>query len=1068
MKKISLFLFSLLIIFSLCVSVKADDTEEKTGAYGEGNASGPTGGGSGSISDYTNWIPGWSTGQIVIGIRVSFVTNDGVDLKTTDYILQDANHSSYTMQKMSYYANGHSKAYHANQSYDLPGFTKGGSNLTIGSTSTLTSIFNKHNFRFNLSSFLSADINGKNARYTYNVSLARDWFSIDNHTTSADTYPDDLKALIKDLLGSATSKIDVDNDEELQRLFVVVEPTTAVVFGDKSGLTPGMYYGTAYELAKYSNKGKELYSTNLYGYKALSSFYTLVGRNMPCSSYLTGTLLDTIRSKNVNFRNFDSLYFGKLAANSVCSTTGDRSLDANILTGKNAIGMAIVWFYELLPTLNVPTCDDINEILNVNPKNINCSDTKQFNSLANKFNETAKENEFQEITGEWYRKTCGCKEEIIPGGYNCTPDYQIGTCESKTQIKYSDVGDRGQEYWDKCVFNEGTYSSDLIVHKWSNKSQAYTYYDSTLSNGNQYCPVYCVEDLSTDFKVLSAEINSYLAGRFMTWPTGSALTGSRTCKLNSNLQKDWQNGYQTELYGYNSSAIDGYNLNSENLQKVEALGKIAKQEENCNSCCKSTTKTSCTVTRDSDGCAGIRNSKNVIGGGESSSSYEYEDVYDEDGNYVETLEKWISTTYTYTICTQCGTLYTMASTSFDYNKCTLVDSLNSYKNDAEAGKITCSMVSGSISKTYCDSSLSAAISTAKSNATAGWQSYETNSKAAYALKQKMKTCYTWINNEDNVYNANPILKLKDIDTGYNIPNEYSELISTLDGSKSNYTSDNSACKSQTDYHISCTQNGGCTTTGNEVVKNCSTKEGEESKVTATSTKSFEFSLNSKLYNYITKAENLSSIDIPNGEYITLGFGNIPIAYNKPDGDYNISFEYSMLGHKMASDINSTTMDTILENSINSGDEYGTWECNYNLYSKLITPNLNGLKVIYRPIDLNNPFPDIDGTGRDSGSNWDGYHDIITSHTDIYSNKPMYTFYLTPSTIKRIRSYNKNNSYDDFNLKCVGDTGNGCISDFLTDFIKQNYGENTENDGACEVSNIRNSNNENKFYSCRYQ
>lgn len=53
-------------------------------------------------------------------------------------------------------------------------------------------------------------------------------------------------------------------------------------------------------------------------------------------------------------------------------------------------------------------------------------------------------------------------------------------------------------------------------------------------------------------------------------------------------------------------------------------------------------------------------------------------------------------------------------------------------------------------------------------------------------------------------------------------------------------------------------------------------------------------------------------------------------------------------------------------------------------------------------------------------------------------EPIYSFTLTPSTIKKIRKYNDSNSYDDFNLTCM--EGKNCISDFVSDLFNGAYGE----------------------------
>lgn len=93
-----------------------------------------------------------------------------------------------------------------------------------------------------------------------------------------------------------------------------------------------------------------------------------------------------------------------------------------------------------------------------------------------------------------------------------------------------------------------------------------------------------------------------------------------------------------------------------------------------------------------------------------------------------------------------------------------------------------------------------------------------------------------------------------------------------------------------------------------------------------------------------------------------------------------------------------------------------------------------LNLIYRPISLTNPFP----MNRKAISSWQDsmvVESIITNNRgvndyEVYNLKPMYDITLTPSTIKEIRKYNKQHSYNDFTLKCT--KGLYCRSSFLRD------------------------------------
>lgn len=108
------------------------------------------------------------------------------------------------------------------------------------------------------------------------------------------------------------------------------------------------------------------------------------------------------------------------------------------------------------------------------------------------------------------------------------------------------------------------------------------------------------------------------------------------------------------------------------------------------------------------------------------------------------------------------------------------------------------------------------------------------------------------------------------------------------------------------------------------------------------------------------------------------------------------------------------------------------------------------KIVYRVIDLNNPFPgkEIKGTNanlsltstknRSPGYNWNSEtavkNEILnargTEGYKLYNKEPLITITLTPSDIKAIQKYNDSNSYNDFKMTCVKDKSAGCISDFL--------------------------------------
>lgn len=150
-----------------------------------------------------------------------------------------------------------------------------------------------------------------------------------------------------------------------------------------------------------------------------------------------------------------------------------------------------------------------------------------------------------------------------------------------------------------------------------------------------------------------------------------------------------------------------------------------------------------------------------------------------------------------------------------------------------------------------------------------------------------------------------------------------------------------------------------------------------------------------------------------------------------------------------------------------------FSCNFNYKVER-----TDIDAIFRTISLDNPFPARDGSARLPGINWLNeenyvYDSIINnrgvSGDEVYNLEPMYSITLDPSTMIKIRSYNKTHSYSDLSLKC--DDERECYSTFLRDNISS-----SNLNGVCVLTNetddtkIRNAfnatdNNDIKFYTC---
>ncbi len=122
---------------------------------------------------------------------------------------------------------------------------------------------------------------------------------------------------------------------------------------------------------------------------------------------------------------------------------------------------------------------------------------------------------------------------------------------------------------------------------------------------------------------------------------------------------------------------------------------------------------------------------------------------------------------------------------------------------------------------------------------------------------------------------------------------------------------------------------------------------------------------------------------------------------------------------------------------------------------MVCPDENGncpipgnRKIIYRTIDLANPFPALSGSGRKTGANWCVYNiqtkktncsntgglaegnTIVYNHIlnnrsteskSIYKSQPLYSVTLNSKNINTIKSYNAKNQYNNATLICQGNT-----------------------------------------------
>lgn len=282
-------------------------------------------------------------------------------------------------------------------------------------------------------------------------------------------------------------------------------------------------------------------------------------------------------------------------------------------------------------------------------------------------------------------------------------------------------------------------------------------------------------------------------------------------------------------------------------------------------------------------------------------------------------------------------------------------------------------------------------------------------------------------------------------------------------------------------------------------------------VRQTTTKTYTYNLPNNVYRYVAKNgvsyNTATEAALSNYPYVDVGFSNLPVHYSTPATTYNYYLEYyysngtpNLFGlnqkymkyNKIQPGSQETYNGLVMSSTLKYHCTYNVTSglqeqtCTYNGEERVIPegetaasvcPNCVGdcsnviktgdVNVIYRPIDLKNPFPGESGNGRSSGSNWIGttsstgqYYDYVyayiknnrgVSASEVYNIKPMYEFYLNSANIRKIRSYNKNqkNNYNDYQMECTN--GLYCKSNFLKNGIKDGYFSFTRNNsdgGTC--------------------
>lgn len=342
-----------------------------------------------------------------------------------------------------------------------------------------------------------------------------------------------------------------------------------------------------------------------------------------------------------------------------------------------------------------------------------------------------------------------------------------------------------------------------------------------------------------------------------------------------------------------------------------------------------------------------------------------------------------------------------------------------------------------------------------------------------SLENALKTCSSW----NMTFKTEPKLILQQTDGGKVIPDQ---TLQVLDKGIDDPTNTGDFRKEVTNF---CTDGGLCTTPITQYSCTGTVCNGSDAiaafmkpyyftKVQQTANENFTYSLPTNYNRYVLKdtgkaVTTLPSEYVTSGAYKDIGYANIVLGYNADNIDLkgNITIKYSGLGEPRISSGeiikfptynyvvkagDTVTFDTYVDKKYKGGSNTGplTYSCDYEYepgtgITECVGPTCKScvgpsckdskvkLNLVYRPIDLKNPFPAYSGVSRDLGFNWriqDNYvTDYILNNRGVVGDKvfdtvPMYIIDFTganKAAINEIKIYNSKNSYNDLGLTCSG-------------------------------------------------
>lgn len=1085
-------LISFILIFGICVIVNAEG--------GSDGSSGNTGVGNKCDSGYC-WLDG-------TGVRVTLIDTAGNQIGKTNNIIYDNKWYFEIAKKIK---SGCSKVEYLKGKCNAGNFTSTSwDNSIISSSTELDPYFTRIDKNASLSSIMGAD-----EKHFENMFKWAD----ENKLSPND---DDVRKLYEKLFGLVgTGEYDSKVLPNINDLWIVIEPMT--ILYDQNG---NYYAGTTYELGLINN-----------GYPG--DAISVVRRKLPCQLYITGEIAtnESLKAPGVNVA--DGSYFNgtlKYINNNLSASTDGRTfsntcssgsksiLTMDYVTGNYGGGVGLVYFKDTVKS--DLTCDTVNKGIpnpsDFNKKLDNAYKTGGINAIYN-LQEVRNGIKFTGGVADkyWYINECTC--------YGAYSAYQPDI--NKTQL---------YDLPPLAILNNFNNASGLFINYFNSVSDTIKKQDSSTVgkltdwNYNKYTTLNCGSADCTEVKFFKIDFSKLENPKMTPEECKEAYGGKFPVLYNQQQLKQ---------------CINEYNEYASELKNIENTCKNLSLHGD-----KNYTKDYINQHIDEyETCFELYNEQfNTIW---DIASYTFKDACPPDGDGGEKPKKYNCTPkYNVGTCLNGENIFysdssKSLSTEEFWKNCVFDDTnayydINVHKVSDKNSSLTYydKTLSSSYCEIYCTETLTTGFNSDTMNVISGqyfvwnnhslsgsrtcrtksidWNKFNSDLSAAKdqnqanAIYNEMKKCYdpdVW---DENIYNLNPTgiltyyYTVNGVQGIYNVNQEMDKNIT--------YTGIGGAsdCKDTT-VKVGNT---------NKTIKQCTFVEMRKGATV-------QFSLPSGLYQYINKENNVSfnanqleslkSEYLSQGKqlnYLNVGYSNLPVEFKVPEGYYGqlfgngeLSITYSDLGHKIGN--NKTAVDTIL--GVIDSYNYGNWQCDFIVEDNPLIPDPNdpnnpyepnnpydpnnpkgpgGINLIYRPIDLYDPFPDIDGSGRNTGSNWCNYntngsdcsndnqvvYDYILNNRDvegeeIYLEDPMYTFILTPSIIREIRNYNNQNSYTDYygslgdktyDFKCNEGTGKTCISDYLSHLIEITGAKNQP--GTCVDDMFRTYNDPNNFEACRYQ